>query len=74
MREYVLGGSTLNRRSFFMTTATTIGAIQVGLFASADATPKINTVLGPIPAGSLGWTLIHENFLEDFVGADKTAP
>ena len=28
----------MNRRSFFKTTATTIGAIQVGLFASADAT------------------------------------
>ena len=44
----------MNRRSFFEISATTIGAIQVGLFASADATPKINTVLGPIPAGSLG--------------------
>jgi len=64
----------MNRRSFFKTTATTIGAIQVGLFASADATPKINTVLGPIPAGSLGWTLMHEHVLEDFVGADKIAP
>ena len=61
----------MNRRSFFKTSATTIGAIQVGLFASADATPEINTVLGPIPAGNLGRVLMHEHVLEDFAGADK---
>jgi len=36
----------MNRRSFFKVSAATIGTIQVGLFASADATPEINTVLG----------------------------
>ena len=64
----------MNRRSFLKTTATTIGAIQVGLFASADAAPEIKTVLGPISARNLGWTLMHEHVLEDFVGADKIAP
>ena len=68
------GDSTLNRRSFFKVSAATIGAIQVGLFASADATPEINTVLGPIPPRSLGRALMHEHVLEDFVGADKIAP
>jgi len=64
----------MNRRSFFKVSAATIGAIQVGLFASADATPEINTVLGPIPPRSLGRALMHEHVLEDFVGADKIAP
>jgi phosphotriesterase-related protein len=30
------------------------------------------TVDGPIPMASLGITLIHEHFLVDFIGADKT--
>ena len=64
----------MNRRSFFKTTATTIGAIPVGLFASADATSEANMVLGPIPAENLGRALMHEHVLEDFVGADKIAP
>jgi predicted metal-dependent phosphotriesterase family hydrolase len=64
----------MSRRSFFKISATTIGAIQVGPFASADGTPEINTVLGPIPAGNLGRTLVHEHVLVDFVGADMIAP
>ena len=64
----------MNRRSFFRASATTIGAIQAGLFARADTTPEINTVLGPIPAGNLGRVLMHEHVMEDFVGADKIAP
>jgi phosphotriesterase-related protein len=64
----------MNRRSFFKTSAITIGAMQVGLFASADATPEINTVLGPIPAGNLGRALMHEHVLVDFVGADMIVP
>jgi phosphotriesterase-related protein len=64
----------LNRRSFFKISATTIGAIQVGLFASADATSEANMVLGPIPAENLGRALMHEHVLEDFVGADKIVP
>jgi phosphotriesterase-related protein len=64
----------MNRRSFFKTSAITIGAMQIGLFASADATPEINTVLGPIPAGNLGRVLMHEHVLVDFVGADWIVP
>jgi predicted metal-dependent phosphotriesterase family hydrolase len=64
----------MNRRSFFKTSATTIGAIQAGLFAWADTSPEINTVLGPILAGNLGRALMHEHVMEDFVGADKIAP
>jgi phosphotriesterase-related protein len=64
----------MSRRSFFKISATTIGAIQVGPFASADGTPEINTVLGPIPAGNLGRTLVQEHVLVDFVGADMIGP
>lgn len=74
MREHVLGDSTMNRRSFFKTSAAAIGAIQVGFLASANATSEINTVLGPIPPGNLGRTLMHEHVLEDFIGADEIAP
>lgn len=31
----------------------------------------INTINGPIEAGALGKTLIHEHFLVDFIGADR---
>lgn len=64
----------MNRRSFLKTSVTTIGAIQVGFLAQADAIPEINTVSGQIPAGNLGRVLIHEHVMEDFVGADKIAP
>jgi phosphotriesterase-related protein len=34
--------------------------------------PAINTVNGSIPALEMGTTLVHEHFLVDFIGADKT--
>ena len=64
----------MDRRSFLKISATTMGVTQVGLFAAAFANTEITTVLGPIPAVNLGWTLMHEHVLEDFVGADKIAP
>jgi predicted metal-dependent phosphotriesterase family hydrolase len=33
---------------------------------------SIQTVLGPIPAASLGFTLPHEHVMVDFIGAQKT--
>ena len=39
-------------------------------FATASA--SIQTVLGPIPASSLGFTLPHEHVMVDFIGAEKT--
>lgn len=63
----------MNRRVFFKASATAMAAIGAGVFAWADATPEINTVLGPIPAGNLGRVLMHEHVLEDFAGADKVS-
>lgn len=37
-------------------------------------TGTIQTVLGPVPAERMGFTLCHEHILCDFVGADKTGP
>jgi predicted metal-dependent phosphotriesterase family hydrolase len=34
--------------------------------------PTVQTVLGPIPAEKLGFTLPHEHVLCDFIGAEKT--
>ena len=43
------------------------------LFAfKADPSLFINTVNGRIPVTAMGTTLIHEHFLVDFIGADKT--
>src|SRR4051812_12888023 len=38
----------------------------------ATASPSIQTVLGPIPSSSLGFTLPHEHVMVDFIGAQKT--
>jgi len=64
----------MNRRSFFKTSATAMAAVRASVLACADGTPEINTVLWPIPAGSLDRVLMHEHVMEDFVGADRIAP
>lgn len=57
----------MDRRTFIIT----IG----GLLAFAPAAPKnIMTVRGPIRANRMGPSLVHEHFLVDFIGADKTGP
>lgn len=38
----------------------------------AAAGASIQTVLGPIPSSSLGFTLPHEHVMVDFIGAQKT--
>jgi len=40
--------------------------------SSAFAGASIQTVLGRIPASSLGFTLPHEHIMVDFIGAEKT--
>lgn len=56
----------LSRRTFIKTAASL-------LIISKQKPPLfINTVNGKIPVASLGTSLIHEHFLVDFIGADKT--
>jgi phosphotriesterase-related protein len=45
-----------------------------GAWRTATAAPTIQSVTGPIPAGELGLTLIHEHLLVDFIGADRVSP
>jgi predicted metal-dependent phosphotriesterase family hydrolase len=52
-------------------------AVALGCLAkcSLAATPPksvIQTVLGPVPAGEIGFTLPHEHVLCDFIGAEGT--
>ena len=39
-----------------------------------DRPRTVHTVTGPVPAGELGLTLMHEHVLVDFVGADLVDP
>ena len=78
----------MKRRTFFQVAGLGLGGATAELFASADGlaalprqrpktaakAPFENTVLGPIPATSLGQTLMHEHILVDFIGADRIAP
>jgi phosphotriesterase-related protein len=49
------------------------GLFVVAILASCNIhEPKVITVDGEIPAGSLGKTLHHEHLLVDFIGADST--
>ena len=63
----------MKRRDLFKVAAMALGTIR-GSRAAADASPQINTVLGPVPPADLGLTLIHEHVLVDIVGADRMAP
>ena len=47
-----------------------VGTVPRPLVADDDE-PRVMTVLGPIPAGTMGTTLSHEHVLVDFIGADK---
>lgn len=55
----------MNRRAFLLS--------SLGCFIAVAKTSKtVITVNGPIEVNQLGTTLIHEHFLVDFIGADKT--
>jgi phosphotriesterase-related protein len=54
----------ISRRSFLIASVALIGL-------SARRKPEVITVNGPVPAGKLGTSLIHEHFLVDFIGADQ---
>lgn len=54
----------LSRRSFLLT--------SLGSLAFSMKKPQVMTINGWIDASKMGKTLIHEHFLVDFIGADKT--
>ncbi len=65
----------MNRKEFIQTSFA-LGA--AGFFPSwlraqnpANSKETIMTVLGPIPASQMGFTLSHEHIMADFIGAEK---
>jgi phosphotriesterase-related protein len=56
----------MDRRGF-------LAALPVPTLAAALDSPRVETVLGPVPASDLGTTLVHEHVLVDFVGADRVS-
>ena len=55
----------MDRRTFILTA---LGAF----YAAGDRARRIMTVDGPLSLRQMGPTLVHEHFLVDFIGADKT--
>ncbi|RFS16337.1 phosphotriesterase [Emticicia sp. C21] len=55
----------ISRRSFLLT--------GIGSLAFTMKKPEVMTINGWIDASQMGKTLIHEHFLVDFIGADKTS-
>jgi phosphotriesterase-related protein len=53
----------MDRRGF-------LAALSLPVIARALGAPRVETVLGQVPASDLGLTLVHEHILVDFVGAD----
>jgi predicted metal-dependent phosphotriesterase family hydrolase len=65
--------SRLTRRSFLRSAALLAAATAIGArAASAASEPLVQTVLGPVPAPELGFTLVHEHVMCDFIGAEQT--
>ncbi len=57
-------------RRDFLVALPLLGSLQL---AAKKKKYSINTINGPLETDSLGTTLIHEHFLVDFIGADKTS-
>lgn len=67
----------MKRRAFLATSgATAARVLSVPTPARGQASPRagtIHTVRGPIDAGQMGVTLVHEHVLVDFAGAEKVS-
>jgi phosphotriesterase-related protein len=50
-----------------------LAALPLPLLARELPGPRVETVLGPVPASELGLTLVHEHVMVDFVGADRVS-
>jgi len=51
-----------------------VQATTVPMQQAPGATPRVNSVTGPVDASALGVTLIHEHLLVDFIGAAAVSP
>jgi phosphotriesterase-related protein len=65
--------SRATRRTFLRDAALLTAAAAIGTRAARAVTePLVQTVLGPVPASKLGFTLVHEHIMCDFIGAEET--
>jgi predicted metal-dependent phosphotriesterase family hydrolase len=63
----------LTRRAFLRNVALLTVAVSVNALPTSQAPDMfVQTVLGPIPASELGFTLVHEHVMCDFIGANQT--
>ncbi len=60
----------MHRRTFLVSASLGLAGIAT---AHAAQRPRIMTVRGPVDAGKLGLTLMHEHIMVDFIGADKVS-
>ena len=66
----------MERRSFLAALAGAAGTpsrLLAGAQPAAPVSGTIHTVRGPIDAGQMGVTLVHEHVLVDFIGAEKVS-
>jgi phosphotriesterase-related protein len=67
------GLARLTRRAFLRETALFAAAFALDTSKAGSITePFVQTVLGQLPASELGFTLIHEHVMCDFIGAQRT--
>lgn len=64
----------MKRRDFLKSSALAAAGCFDGVALARRRAHPVMTVLGPVPAASLGRTLMHEHVLVDFVGANRIAP
>ncbi|MDB6036629.1 MAG: hypothetical protein JWM99_470 [Verrucomicrobiales bacterium] len=62
----------MNRRTFLCKTGLLAAASAIGTHGVSGPKSYVQTVLGPVAASSLGFTLVHEHIMCDFIGADQT--
>jgi predicted metal-dependent phosphotriesterase family hydrolase len=63
---------TINRRNFLQKSAfATAGILFLPKLSASKDKKVVMTVLGPIDANAMGFTLTHEHVLVDFIGAGK---
>jgi phosphotriesterase-related protein len=64
----------IDRREFLDYAAASLGlALGASSRGKEDSPLQVMTVQGPLAAGKLGVTLVHEHVLVDFIGADKVS-
>jgi hypothetical protein len=67
----------MDRRAFLAAAAAAGGGLaapwRAGGALAAPAASTVHTVRGPIDAGAMGTTLVHEHVLVDFAGAEKVS-